>query len=180
VTLGIERRLPAEERAANRARWLALGASLAYPLYRSPELESLTGSGDYVIDAIAALERGDLATVRTVLLGQAALRKPFGVGVTLDALPVHAVLHAAAWGPEDAIALFDKSLEDLSGTGPRAFEDPTRSGSLVRALLIRGELGLRIGDSAGSSIWRRAGQVLWAHADPEIRGLLDRSMLAEK
>jgi hypothetical protein len=180
VASAIEHRLPIGERATNRARWLALAASLAYPLYHSPQLASLAGSGDYVIDAILALERGDRTTARTILQGQARLRRPFGGAVTLDALPVHAVLHDAAWGPEDAIRLLDASFDDLSGVGPRALEDPARSGSLVRALLIRGELGRRSGDSVGSRTWRRAARALWTAADPTTRGLLDRSMLAEE
>jgi serine/threonine protein kinase len=170
VAAEIEGALPAGERATARLRWLALGAGLAWPATLPVSLESLAGAGDYLIDAIAAVEGGDTARARGILDGVARARAATGMtSITMDALTAIASLHAAVGQPDQARELVDASFRSLYGAGPEALDDPLMPAGLVRTAVVRAELAATAGDLPTARRWAQAVLILRAGADPHFR-----------
>src|SRR5690606_21112591 len=169
----IDRSVDFRLREGERLQWLAYSMMLAYPEVQSAQLPALAGQGDYPVHSARALDRGDSATVRRLLeesrRARASLEQS---GVSLDALPAEAALHAAAGDTAGAIRLLDESFGALAAAGPGSVEHPAKAAGFVRAALLRAALAASSGDSSDARRWRSMAEVLWSEGDPGARAIL--------
>jgi tetratricopeptide (TPR) repeat protein len=172
----IARNVELEERAPSRLRWLALAASLAWPDHILPYIDELAGKGDFVIDAMSALRKGDTLKARGILEAAARARLAIGnEGVTLDAFPALAALHTSVGRRDQALRMGEASLS-LYGAGPEALDDPLRAGALIRSVVQAAELSALAGDTAGARRWARAGVILGSGADSLLQPTIGRAV----
>lgn len=174
VDAAIDRGLSTRAQRGARLAWLARAATLAFPDYRFSSLERLAGTGDYLLDAEAALLRGDSSAVRRMLADQRAQRRfALPSDLTFDALYPEARLLAALGESRAAMAWLDPTLAALSSSAPDIFTDPANAGALVRAMALRAELAQQVGESSLAARWAGAVAVLWSNADaflePRVR-----------
>lgn len=175
VSAAIEAALVMPARRVANLEWLARAATLAFPDYQLRSIARLVGSGDYLLDAQAALMRGDSAAVRQLMTDlRVARRSWLPADLTPDALYPEARLLLAVGDRRGAIAWLDPTLESLAGAAPEVYADPVRAGTLVRAMALRAELAESVHDSAGAARWARPVLMLWSDADDFCRPLLDR------
>lgn len=166
----IARQLPGPTRQRARLRWLGRPAALAFPVYRFESAEKLVGCGNYLVDAEAALRRGDSVALRRILADvQAARRFVLPGEVTLDAVYPETWLLASIGDPVAASAWLDPTLTALPNTAPEKLVDLANAGALVNAMALRAELAEHQGDQAAAARWARAVIVLWSDADPFLQ-----------
>lgn len=148
--------LEGSERKRAQLEWLARPVTLAFPDHRIALVRTLAGEGYALVDAQAALLRGDSARARRILdaVAPSRLSNP-PEDRTLDYLFPEASLRAALGDVRGAVAWLDPTLEVLSKTPPQSLSDPTRAGSLVRAMALRARLATLLGDSAGAALWAK-------------------------
>ncbi|MBI2796050.1 MAG: protein kinase [Gemmatimonadetes bacterium] len=159
--------VPAAEQEAVRQRAMARAASLAFAVRPFASAELLGRSGDYLLGAQAAWLRRDTAQVREVMSRLRASRSQFGpADLTLDALLPEAELLCAASGPAAAAAWLEPTLAALRLRATAI--DAVHAASMVRAVRLRGDLALALGDTASATRWRAPSQILWADADAAL------------
>ena len=161
-----------------RWSWLARAASLAFPETRMKAVTTLSeqvNAGDYLLNAEAAFASGDTTKARTFFHElQAARRFLPPAQITIDALYPESWLLSALGDDRGAMAWLDPVLTGIAATPPRAFADPVRAGSLVRALALRADLADRAGDRAGARRWARSVVILWSGADAFLQPVVQQ------
>ena len=154
--------------------WLARPASLAFPAVLDATT-SFAGRGDPILDAQAAMLRGDPAPARQLLeqlrVGRRAVRP---ADISYDGLLPEATLLVRLGDDAQAAAWLDPSLHALPVTAPHALSDYVMAGALVRTMALRAEVGVRLGDTEGARRWARAVAILWSDADPHLQSQVAR------
>jgi len=175
VVAAINREISPEARASVRQEWLGLPATLAYPDYRMASIASLAGTGDYVLDGLAAFLRGDTISTRSALTESARHRQSLRASdITPDALHLEAWLIAALGDARAAGHWLDPTLDSIAGTDPQFFVDVFRAGPLVRVMALRADLAATVGDRATAKRWAAPVAVLWSDADEFLQPILRR------
>ncbi len=150
---------PEQQRA--RMDWLARPATIAFPDHPMPVLRRLAGEGYDLVDAQAALLRGDTTAVRRILGAAASARLSNAAeDRTLDVLYPEASLWAALGDARKAAGWLDPTLAALANTPPQSLTDPTRVGCLIRAMALRVKLARLLGDSETAALWSRPFAIL--------------------
>jgi len=148
--------LDGSERQRARLDWLARPVTLAFPDYRIALVRTLAGEGYGLLDAQAAFLGGDTAGARRILdvaaLGRLSIAPE---DRTLDVLFPEASLRAALGDVRGAVAWLDPTLNVLAKTPPQSLSEPTRAGSLIRAMALRARLAALLHDSAGAALWSK-------------------------
>jgi hypothetical protein len=163
------------QRRANELEWLGRAGTLAFPDKMMTSIRRLAGKGDYVVDLIADLMRGDTLAVRRALDTIRLRRKDLDPsGITFDNLYPEASALRLIGDPQASADWLDPALSSLRRTAPQVFETPARAGTLMRSVALRSELAWQLGDSTTARRWGRALQILWADADPFLRTRLER------
>ena len=159
-----------------RREFISRGASMAFPLYRSPLLPRLAEDGDVLIVVEQQLVRGDTAAVRSGLARIRDVRRQIlPEHLALDALAPEAFL---AWSLGDAagvVAWIGPTLDALPKMQPALFSSPLRAASLVPMLLLRARAAARLGDLAGARRWALPVVILWSGADPYLQPLVEEA-----
>jgi len=170
----IDRRfvMPLQQQA--RMDWLSRPAALAFPSYRFRSLEKLVGGGNYLLDAEAALLRGDTAVIRRTFTDLEAARRSTPAAITLDALYPETWLLAQQGDVRRAIEWLDPTLTALPASDPETFLDPANAGALVQAIALRAELAERVGDQVNARRWAAVVTTLWSDADPFLEPVVRR------
>jgi hypothetical protein len=159
-----------------RSQWRTLAATVAFPRVRLRALDSLAGSGDYLVEAELAFARGDRAASRSVLERvREARRTSRAADLTPDALYPEAWLLDAAGDAAAAAAWLDPTLAALGVSPPQSFADPVSAAALVHAMALRADAGARAGDTVRARDWARAVSVLWSDADTFLQPVVERA-----
>lgn len=175
VVLAIDRSATAPTRSSLGLEWLARPATLAFPEYRSPSILQLEGHGDGLLDAQAAMMRGDSGVARLTLAELKRRRaRLHPADLMLDALYPEARLVEVLEGPHAAIDWIDPTLRMIRSTAPQEFNDPARAGALIRTLAFRSELAIATGDSVAARRWAASVTVLLSGADQFMQPLVQR------
>jgi hypothetical protein len=175
VSASIEHSIPSSEQRDARLEWLGRAATLAFPIHRTHAIQALAGTGDPLVDAQAALSRGDSARVRAYFAELRTRRRHYPPQMlTLDGLYPEAALLATLGQYGDAVSWLDPTLNALASTAPLAFTDPARAGALVRAMALRAELAAQLDDRAAAARWARAVVLLLPDADSFLVPLVRR------
>lgn len=155
------------------AEWLARPATLAFPTYSFVTLDSLTGRGDWLLDAEVDFANGDrtspLERLRQIALERRAVPP---ANLTWDSLLPEAWLWFELGDYSAAAAWLDPSFAALPQASPHVLSTPERAAALVRAMALRSRLALVSGDTAAAGLWARATSVLWGDADPFLQVVL--------
>jgi tRNA A-37 threonylcarbamoyl transferase component Bud32 len=158
-----------------RMELLARSATLAFPDHEFRSMSQLVGKGDYLLDAQAALLRGDTIAVRRLFSQlRSARASRYPADLTLDALLPEARLLIAIGDPPGAIAWLDPTLGSLVDAAPEMYTDPVRAGSLVRAIELRADLAIQENDPATAARWAKVALVLGSDADGFLQPELER------
>jgi tetratricopeptide (TPR) repeat protein len=148
--------LDGSERQRASLDWLARPVTLAFPDYRIALVRTLAGEGYGLLDAQAAFLGGDTAGARRILdvaaLGRLSIAPE---DRTIDVLFPEASLRAALGDVRGAVAWLDPTLNVLAKTPPQSLSEPTRAGSLIRAMALRARLAALLHDSAGAALWSK-------------------------
>ena len=148
--------LDGSERERARLEWFARPVTLAFPDYRMSIVRTLAGQGYDLLDAQAALVAGDTAGSRRILDAAAPGRLSIAPeDRTLDVLFPEASLRASLGDVRGAAGWLDPTLNVLAKTPPQSLSDPTRAGSLLRAMALRVRLAALLNDSAGVALWSK-------------------------
>jgi hypothetical protein len=96
-----------------------------------------------------------------------------------DAAPIEftyqdALLWAKIGDTTSARRTLDLSLDALATVDAHLLERVQSAGSLVRAMILRAELGARSGEAASARRWSSAVVDLWSGADPELQSAVAR------
>ena len=175
VDSSIDNGLAMPLRQQARLQWLARAATLAFPDYRFKSITKLAGAGDYLLDGQAAFLRGDTASVHRLYAELRAARRHLPPAeLTLDALYPEAWLLGALGDDRAAIEWLDPTLVSLLSTPPEVFTEPARAGSLIRAMALRADLAVQVGDHVASARWAAAVAAFWSEADPFLQPLVRR------
>jgi hypothetical protein len=146
------------EHRQSMARTMYLGRALrlAFPAYRSPELDRVDAS-DELVAAEAAFAHGNHAVVRRILTnasrGRATVRP---ADRTLDALYPEAWLWAAIGDTTAALATISPTLDALPSIPASALSSAAAAGSLVQAMCLRALLLAGQRNYAESRRWANA------------------------
>jgi serine/threonine protein kinase len=173
VRTAIERAVPSPDREAMRLGWLGRPATLAFPQFRLRAIGALSGSGDPLVDGLAALQAGDSAGMRRWLQRWRGAPRPANKAWrTPDALLPEAWLAAELGQRGEAIAALDATLNSLAGVAPEVLRDPVQAAALMRAMILRARLADEAGDRATAQRWARIVTTLWSGADPFLQPLV--------
>jgi hypothetical protein len=171
----IDRSLPTEERLQARLQWIARAATLAYPTARLAASSSLSGMGDYLLDAQETLDRGDSAGARRILVAEIPDLLPGRFAERpADAVFPEAWVMAASGDVPSAIGWLDQLLESLYEKAPRVGAEPVEAAALLRSMALRAELGASTGNDGDARRWAGAVALLWSDADAWLQPLVGR------
>ena len=167
--------LPEGERDVQRDRWLFRSASLAFPEYRSPMLDSAVRARSPHARLTSAAAHGDSTTTRALLAQFAAGRRSSRpIDVSMDGIFLEAEALRAIGDIHPAIAWLDPPLQNVRLSTTQDLASPYHAGPFVRAMALRAELALQVGDTATARRWARAVVALWSAADPFLAPTLQR------
>jgi hypothetical protein len=175
VFRAIENGVPTADRAVERRSWLARPATLAFPDFLLTAIHDLAGSGDYLLDGLASLQKGDTASVLKMLEDLRKTRQSIPPAeLAVDALYPEACLLAELGDLRGAVGWVDPTLGALPGIAPGLLEDPVPAGALVRTMALRAELASRLGDKTVAAQWARVVVTLWSNADDFLQPRVQR------
>lgn len=164
IASAINRRLSGPDVQRERARWLVLPSTLAFPSHPFVDLEAL--AFDPLVAAQWNLMKGDTAAARDYFdrrISQIAGLP--GFSLTIDAVYPEAALLAAIGDTVAAAAWLDRTLGALPEMSVNLISPPERAAALVRATALRARLAIAMGDEAEGRRWRTAVLELWSDAD---------------
>jgi tRNA A-37 threonylcarbamoyl transferase component Bud32 len=166
VDAAIDQRFLVSVRQEARMSWLVRPGRLAFPDHPFQSIPKLVGTGDYLIDAEAALQRGDTAMVRRVFADLRDARQSAPLSeVNLEGLYPEARLLTALEGPRAGITWLDGTLGALAATDPESFVNPANAAALVRAMALRADLADQVNDRPAARRWAGMVMVLWSDSD---------------
>jgi hypothetical protein len=171
ITAGVE----AGRRAAARSEWLGRPSTLVVPELALPSIRELAGTGDYLIDAAAAYAAGDHTNMMRLLRRAEGSRKGSQASdLDFEAIFPEARILAAVGEHRAAISRLDPTLSDLRHMSLQLVNSPMGAALLVRAMALRADLAMTVGDSANARKWARPVALLWSNADPFLEPLVQR------
>jgi len=171
----IDHRFVAPMQHDARMHWLGRPAAVAFPTYRFTSLAKLVGGGNYLVDAEAALVRGDTDATRRIFADLEVARRALPVAdLTMDALYPETWLLASLGDAQRAIEWLDPTLGALPASAPETFLDAANAGALVRAMAVRAELADHTGDRVTAKRWATIVATLWSDADPFLQPVVRR------
>jgi len=169
------RNLPPADARAERSRWLARAATLAFPDYR---LRSLSGAErDAFPDAslVAAASIGDSAAVRRGVTQIAAARRWIRpADITIDGVLPEAAALSSIGDTRAAAAWLDPTLNALRFSSSQDLVNVARAGALVRSMVLRADLAERLNDVPTARRFSAAAVILWSGADPFLKATVRR------
>ena len=172
---GISAGVEAGRQAAARSEWLGRPLTLVVPELTLPSIRALAGTGDYLIDAAAAYLNGDTASMMRLLRRAEGSRKGSQASdLDFEAILPEATILSAAGGHGAAISRVDPTLSDLRHMSLQLVNSPVGAALLVRAMALRADLAMTVGDSANARKWARPVTLLWSNADPFLMPLVQR------
>ena len=140
LSSGIANGVIQERQPHFRAMLLGRALALAFPHYRTDEIQAL-GARMPLLEAERAFLRGNHAQTLAVLDGAGKARihmRP--ADLTLDALYVEGWLLAALGDTASALRRIEPTLDALTQMPARQFQDPTMAGALFNAMVLRAQL----------------------------------------
>lgn len=171
----IDHRFVAPMQQEARTHWLGRPAAVAFPTYRFTSLEKLVGGGYDLVDAEAALVRGDTVATQRIFADLAVARRALPVAdLSMDALYPETWLLASLGDTQRAIKWLDPTLGALPASAPETFFDAANAGALVRAMALRAELADQTGDRVTAKRWATIVATLWSDADPFLESVVRR------
>jgi hypothetical protein len=175
VDATIDNQLITTARQEARMNWLVRPARLAFPDYQFASLSKLVGTGDWLIDAEAALLRRDtVVALRGFAMARAARRSAPSSDVNFEGLYPEARVLTTAMDARAGIAWLDGTLRALPSTDPQSFVNPANAAALVRAMELRADLADQTGDVATARRWARVVTILWSDCDPFLQPIVQR------
>jgi protein kinase-like protein len=175
VVEGIAIGMDAASQSRARSEWLGRPLALVALDVPLSSFSQLAGTGDYLIDAEAALAAGDTATV-VRLLRRAETSRAGMVASELmfEALLPEARLLTTLGDRRAAIARLDPTLTDLRHVSLSLVSDPVGAGLLVRSMALRRDLAEAAGDTVNARRWAAAVGTLWSDADSFLLPIVRR------
>ena len=166
--------VPARQATARRAA-LQVAAALAFPQMGIRDAHRGPVGGNYLLSLQSALERGDLAAVRS---GIAAVDRARG-GVRAGDVAIQYVFHeawllAAVGDTAGAISRLDRALAAPASLGLALVGEVPQAAGFVRAMALRADLAAAMGDQPRAVRWARAVLALWRNADPDLGVVVSR------
>ena len=175
VEAGIARAVAPGAQWRTRERLLGRAATLAFPAYVSPTLDSVAAHGDALAAAQQSWLRHDTVAMRQHLGNLANGRRTFAPeDVKLETLVPESALLLASGDAPDALARLAATLDVQNASELGTLRTPTGAASLVRAMALRAELAARLGDRAQASRWASACLALWRRAEASLQPLVRR------
>ena len=152
---------------------LARAAGLAFPV--APFASHAALLNNPVLEAQAALARGDLGEARRILYTRRAARaQRRAADLTLDITFPAAWTLDAAGDRAEAVRWLDPVLNAAALYAPEVIRSPANVGALMRAIAFRAELAAAAGDGATARRWARALATLWTGADAPLLPVAQR------
>jgi hypothetical protein len=180
IRTNMESLVPAVQLEAFKAAVLRRPLSLAVEVIGPHPVASLGPSADPFINAVRAIDRGDLRSARVLADSLDAFRAGSAPGeITMDVVLQEAWLRATIGDTAAAARSLDRAFRGLSRAPVSLLEGSTLASALVRAMQFRSDLAAAGHDAATRDRWHAAVQELWANADGAAReGVqkLDRHM----
>ena len=157
-------RLPEERRKRERGMWLALPASLSFPVHHFERMRELTF--DWVVETQLALTRGDTSGIRRALHNEEKGRLSFApYNLTLDALYPEAHLFLSIGDAGAAARRLDPTLQALSQADLSVLSEPTRIAALIRAAGLRASIAEELADREGARRWAQSVLLFWMNGE---------------
>ena len=165
---------PARQATARRAA-LHLAAALAFPQMGIRDAHRGPVGGNYLLSLQSALERGDVAAVRS---GIAAVDRARG-GVRAGDVTIQHVFHeawllVAVGDTAGAISRLDRALGAPASLGLALVDEVPQAAGFVRAMALRADLAAAMGDQPRAVRWARGVLALWRDADPDLGVVVSR------
>jgi tRNA A-37 threonylcarbamoyl transferase component Bud32/TolB-like protein len=171
VATAIERVIPPAGRLGMKMEWLGRAETLASPTVTFTSIRELDGHGDYLIDAFAALARGDTAQTRRILDNRVSQVRDRidAVNRTFDTVYPEAWLFSALHEDQAACQWLDPALNVAGQMSPRGLELAVHAGSLVQAMALRAVLATRAGDRRTAQRWASSVVALWHDGEGSVQ-----------
>jgi len=156
--------------------WLVRASVLAFPEYRFAVLAAPVPQNDYYLrTAVAALIAGDTSAARRVLRSvEQARRRSQPADRAIDALYTEARILESLGDRDAAAEWLDPTLDAIANADPLVVADPTRAAPLMRAMALRADLAIALGDVVTARQWATPVAVFWSDADEFLRPLVAR------
>lgn len=175
VEAGIARTVSPAAQWRVRERLLGRAATLAFPAYVSPAIDSLAAHGDALAAAQQSWMRRDtVATFRRLADLAGGRRTLAPEDVKLEALVPESALLLATGDASAALARLTATLDVQSASELQTLRTPAGAASLVRAMAMRADLAARVGDHAQARRWAHACLAIWAGAEAGLQPLVRR------
>jgi hypothetical protein len=174
LAVAIRNFVPGDHQLAASNFLLAQAASLAYPHQALARAQQLAASSNYeLLQAQAALARGDSAAARDLLVRIAEMRRPARPAErSIDALFPEAWLRAALGDTVTATAALDSTLSAIRWMEPGSYT--YRAASLIHAMALLADFAAAAADTTTAARWAAPVATLWADADEELQPLVVR------
>ena len=154
-------------RARRRSELISRAATLAFPVYRLPDLPTLAEPDDYLLRAQVAFVAGNRRYARglldSVATQQSRLRP---ADRTLDVLLPEAWLLAEMGDVGTASARLDSTLAAVRAFSPNNLDDMPRAAALLRAIDLRAMLAKCLSDQDQWRRWSEASRALSSASRP--------------
>jgi tRNA A-37 threonylcarbamoyl transferase component Bud32/tetratricopeptide (TPR) repeat protein len=166
--------IPPADRPDARQALFRNAFALAYDPVIVSAAPTVRAGPDQLLAMREAMAKGDTATVRALSRSFSQMAARFLPGTMgTDRLYHHATILVALGDTAAAVAQLDAALAALPRVRTILTEVPPQAGAVARAMVLRAQLALRLGDRASAERWARSAQVLWGDADHELRAPLD-------
>ena len=175
VDRAIDSYVQSGSRATMREAVLNIPLMLAYPVAPALSLQRQGGAGDYLLDIQRAASSHDTAAVHEKLSAAARMRglaRPGELSIYLTYQEAWLLLQVGDTAA--AIRKLDTSLTALPLLGPYLLDYVQDAGFLVRAMALRSDVALRVGDLRTAQRWASAVSVLWGGADASLQSEVAR------
>jgi hypothetical protein len=144
--------------------------ALLAPSMDSAAIERLSSTNtNELLHAARAYARHDSRAARAALTTFSSAWSEASGPVTPDIAFPEARLFALLGDTLSAITWLDRTLAQVSGYEPEVLGDQATLASLIRSMLLRGQLAARRADELTARRWGSAVYALWSNADPELR-----------
>jgi tRNA A-37 threonylcarbamoyl transferase component Bud32 len=156
---------------------LARALHLSFPADSSWTHRVALSTGDFILAAQYAAERGDTGAVRRALqrIGLNHSSTPASENVS-DALVPQVQLALMIGDTTTAATWLDDYLDAARAYPPTAFTEAPRVASIVRCMSLRAAIAIRRRDAATARMWARVIAVLWSGSEaarnPDIQSVL--------
>jgi DNA-binding SARP family transcriptional activator len=152
-------------------------AMIAFPVYQFPPTIWENTASANLLEAEAALIRGDTSTVNAILARLTEFRQNARPSdIMPDGFP-EAWLLWSMGKRQSAAERLDQTLEGLPWFAPGVLEDFVYMGSVIRAAQMRAQFAHDLGDNGTARRWATAVITLWADAHSVLQPAVTRMRL---